>query len=101
MGGIGQSLAARSRHALFWAVRHDFISLLDALLERGAEAAQRDEVCGSAAFCSGTEPLRCGCCIAASRSLGQGAGEGFSAVFASRTGVVALLRPQLRAWCWR
>jgi ankyrin repeat protein len=45
--GIGQSLAAGSRHALFWAVRHDFISLLGALLERGAEAAQRDEVCGS------------------------------------------------------
>jgi len=45
--GIGQALAAGSRHAMFWAVRHDFISLLDALLEHGAEAAQRDEVCGS------------------------------------------------------
>jgi len=45
--GIGQALAAGSRHALFWAVRHDFMSLLGALLEHGADAAQRDEVCGS------------------------------------------------------
>merc|ERR1719215_2341375 len=45
--GIGQALAAGASHALFWAVRHDFMLLLGALLERGADAAQRDEVCGS------------------------------------------------------
>lgn len=46
--GVGGELATGAQHAVFWAVRHNFVALLRALLERGADPAQRDEVCGSA-----------------------------------------------------
>mmetsp|Transcript_58541 Transcript_58541/g.131681 ORF Transcript_58541/g.131681 Transcript_58541/m.131681 type:complete len:139 (-) Transcript_58541:174-590(-) len=45
--GLGRALAIGACHAIFWAVRHDYLGVLQALLERGADAAKSDDVCGS------------------------------------------------------
>jgi len=46
--GVGRRLAQEARHAVFWAVRHDYSELLAELIVRGADPSQTDGVCGSA-----------------------------------------------------
>merc|ERR1740129_1098687 len=70
--GLGHRLAAGARHAVFWAVQQDFMEVLEALLARGADAAQRDELCGTALRCA-VEQSRP---AAAAALLGAGAWEG-------------------------
>jgi len=49
---LERSLATSARHAVFWAVQQDYTRLLQRLLDCGADAAQRDGVCGSALRCA-------------------------------------------------
>jgi ankyrin repeat protein len=50
--GIAKNLAFHARHAMFWAIQQDCISLLEELLKLGASPAQVDEICGSALRCA-------------------------------------------------
>merc|ERR1712039_183687 len=45
---ILEAVVSGIRHAVFWAVRHDYLTLLHELIQSKADLAQTDELCGSA-----------------------------------------------------